>query len=84
MEDTSFLHFIIEALGALVMFFMKQWIDEEKVQNASLMKKVEELDKQTTDVRLNYVHKTDFSEFKKDLWDRFDKLETKLESMMKR
>lgn len=36
------------------------------------------LQKELNDVKINYVHKTDFQEFKTELWQRFDRLEDKL------
>jgi hypothetical protein len=36
------------------------------------------LQNELNNVKINYVHKTDFQEFKAELWQRFDRLEDKL------
>lgn len=75
MDNVQILQLIIDGLGILVMFFMSQWVSDLKSKNSSLQNQVNNADKEITNIRLHYVHKDDFSEFKKELWDRFDKLE---------
>lgn len=76
MDNVQILLLTIDALGVLVMFFMTQWVNDLKSKNLALQTQISNADKEITNIRLHYVHKDDFSEFKKELWDRFDKLET--------
>ena len=65
--NVSLLNFLFTgAVGILLWFIRQSYLD--------LKGKTEELEKMITNVKLEYVHKEEFKEFKKEIAERFDKL----------
>jgi len=61
-------------------WFMKNWINDLKSSQKLLQTKVEETTKELTSVQINYVHKSDLHELRRELLDRFDRLEERIMS----
>ena len=62
--------FNLLALG--IGYLIKGTFDSMKERLDKLEKAKAEQDKDITDIRIHYLHKDDFSEFKQDLWSRLD------------
>lgn len=75
-DTSTIVHWIITTLGGLVMYFMNKsnsaLEDRIYMQNQSII----ELQKELKTTQLTYLQKNDFTEFKKELFDRLDRLET--------
>ena len=54
---------------------LKEYTHGQAEKIKALKDQVDEMNVQLTAVKLDYLHKTDFREFKDELWARFDKLE---------
>lgn len=61
-------------------WFMKNWINDLKSSQKLLQTKVEETTKELTSVQINYVHKSDLQELRRELLGRFDRLEERIMS----
>jgi len=61
-------------------WFMKNWINDLKSSQKLLQTKVEETTKELTSVEINYVLKSDLHELRRELLDRFDRLEERIMS----
>ena len=54
---------------------LKEYTHGQAEKIKALKDQVDEMNVQLTAVKLDYLHKADFREFKDELWARFDKLE---------
>lgn len=66
--DPITVSYILNAVLGIAAYLMKQAHNDLKVDNARLWKEV-------THIKDTYFKKEDFSEFKQELWKRFDRLE---------
>ena len=62
------LSYVFNGLLAVLGYFMKTTLTDLKEDNTRLWKEV-------THIKDTYFKKEDFSEFKQELWKRFDRLE---------
>jgi hypothetical protein len=53
-------------------FFMKQTMDNNKDQLISIKVAMQKNTDDIVDIKVHYLHKDDFSEFKEELWHRLD------------
>lgn len=61
------IQWIIVGLGAITMYFFNK--NNENIEHRLFL-----LESELTETRLNYVLKSDFKEFKEELWHRLDEL----------
>jgi hypothetical protein len=72
MESVGFTQLVVWGIGGLVTlltYFLKGVMDQVKDQ-----------EKRLNNLHMEYVKRDDFSDFKDELWKRFDRIETKLDS----
>lgn len=72
MDGMAIVSFGVNALMGLVMYFMKMAHDNTK-------ENIKRLEGEVKELRDTSFKKEDFRDFKQELWDRFDKLEKKVE-----
>ena len=75
------LHYVSWALNAFLLllgYLMRTTIEESKRRMTDLEVDVRDLTHSITDVKVNYLHKGDFSEFKQELWAKLDDLKDTL------
>lgn len=72
MQEISFIQLVVFGYGVVMPilgYFLKD-----------VMNQVKELQKEYNSLHEKYLKKDDFSTFKSELWDRFDRIETKLDN----
>lgn len=80
MENLTALNWLLTIGLAVGGWALKEYTDNQAQKVKHLEELFEALQNDLTAVRLDYLHKSDFKEFKDELWARFDKLETFLRS----
>jgi hypothetical protein len=75
LETSVLLNWIVTGVIALSGWALKNYAETQEHRIDELNKIVLSLSGQLTAVKLDYLHKSDFREFKDELWARFDKLE---------
>lgn len=75
MEPSVLLNWLFTILLAVGGVALKSYTDAQKEKVDALIKTVTQMNTELTAVKLDYLHKADFREFKDELWARFDKLE---------
>ena len=73
--DNSTLQWIIDGFFALAAWIFKQHADTVKENHKDLKARVDMHGEDLTAIKVGYVPKGDLVEFKKDMNDRFDRLE---------
>lgn len=57
---------------------MKQQWDSHKEEVTEMKREVDDLKDDITDVKVNYLQKEDFSEFKNELWARLEEIKQQI------
>jgi len=72
MDYVPIASWIINGLLAIVVYFLRNTIEDNKNRMTKLETKYEEIVKDITAVKVTYLPKDDFSEFKEELWRKLD------------
>lgn len=75
MENLSALQWLLTIGLAVGGWALKEYADNQGEKIKHLENIVHDMSIALTAVKLDYLHKSDFREFKEELWARFDKLE---------
>ena len=73
--EAAYINWIITIAVALGGGMLKMHVKRINEDLQAHKNEQKDLQKEINDVKINYVHKTDFNEFKNELWSRFDRLE---------
>ena len=76
MDYTEILLSIISVLGGISMWFMKRTIDKQD-------DRIEKLETKLTEVKTDYVHKTEFKDFKLELREMFQEIKQDIRELKK-
>lgn len=72
MDNLHYVSWFLNGLLALLGWFMKTTLDSYKDRIIKLENRADNFDSGLTDVKVHYLHKDDFSEFKQELWAKLD------------
>lgn len=74
-EKLFWLSLAVNVLLGVGGWVIQQYISQLKESQRLLASSITDMKSELTQVKLDYLHKADFREFKSELWERFDRLE---------
>lgn len=79
----DYIHYVIELIMAAFIYLARQNQRQRERRTDRIEKRLEELEKSNMTIQLEYLPKQDFSDFRKELWQRLDKLDDKIDELKK-
>lgn len=76
MNQIEFLLMIISTLGGISMWFMKRTIDKQD-------SRLEALERTQSEIKTDYVHKTEFKDFRLELREIFQEIKQDIKELKK-
>lgn len=72
--DAELIRWVLTGLFGILLWFGKRVVDSSE-------RRIESLETELQDVKQNYIHKTDFKEFKGELRQMFDELKQDIKDL---
>lgn len=72
---------IVQVLMGIIMWQFKRASDDTSNQFKQLQEAMEKQQKTLNDVQIHYAQRTEVNDMRKEILDRFDRLETKLDKL---
>lgn len=72
MDTLHLISWALNGLLAIIVYLVKAAMEDVKTRIGEVEKSVKKQDSDITEVRIHYLHKDDFSEFKQELWAKLD------------
>lgn len=76
--EIEFLKWLVMGVFSLALYFMKRSVDQLDRTITENKLRIETQNTEMQRIRMEYLHKDDFKEFKAELWQRFDRLDKHL------
>ena len=76
MDYLHFISWVANGLLAIMFYLLRQTIEDGKARMTKLEQDLKDQAKEIVEVKVHYLQKDDFSEFKEELWRKLDDIKT--------